>query len=226
MEWPPSAGTLVAFLAVAFVAVVIYMGVRFKREVREQEQARAAVQEEVRRCAAAKGRRFESGTGEAVWTIHGKLSDGQAWALAYKAGYATRGTPRVIQRDWLFGERLDWRCPAFKRDALAFSFYKRIDGKKRQDELAFDEGDELWQRWRLEARDEATARRAFGADASALLLKLPLARYGNVNIDQNTSISLGKDGIVATVGTDGLTPELVDLWIEIAQTVAAAIKQA
>lgn len=226
MDWPPSAGTLVGFLAAAFVAAMIYIGVRFLRESKAQRLDRAAVREEIGRRAAAKGRRIENGSGEEIWTMHGALPGGEAWTLAYKVGYATSvmsenlSHPDSVHRDWLAGQRLEWRCPTLKRDALAFSFYKRTDRKIRPGEVTFDPSDQLWQRWRLEASDEATARRVFGTAASALLLKLPLRRYRNADIDQRTSITLGTDGLVAVLGLDDLTPELAELWIEAAQAMA------
>jgi len=220
---------IVAALAVAFVAAMIYFGVRFMRESREEKEKRAAARAEVGRRAAAKGRRIENGVGHVLWTQHGTTPNGEAWTLAYCVGYHERmmqdvGRPIVVERDMITGQHLEWRCPAVKHAKLAFSFYKRTDDKKKPEEVSFDPDDELWRRWRLEARDEAIARRAFSPAVCALLTKLPLGIAWNTYIDERTSITLGSDGLLAVLGLDDVTPDLVDLWIDVNEGLAAGIK--
>jgi hypothetical protein len=209
----------------AFVAAMIYLGVRFAREGSEQREKVAATSADISRRAAAKGRRIEKGQGEVIWKQQGLLAGGGAWSLAYSVS-STQGMASDVRtspdyvRDMIAGQRLEWRCPALKRDAHVFSFHKRTDDPRKPDEVGFDPDDKLWWRWRLEARDEAVARRAFNPAACALLLKLPLGIAYNTYIDRRTSIVLGTDGLVAVLGVDEITADLVDLWIEIAETLA------
>lgn len=225
----PSVGELVALLAIAFVAAFVYIGFRFLRESKQQKLDREEVRAEIGRRAAAKGRRIENGTGQILWKQQGALSGGEIWTLEYCVGYRERMKsdvlePDIVDRDWIAGQRLEWRCAALKRDSLAFSFYKRTDDKKAPDEIAFDPDDKLWWRWRLEARDEAIARRVFSPAVCELLLRLPLGIAFNTYIDQRTSITLGTDGLVAVLGVDAITPELVELWIETAEAMVTGAK--
>lgn len=220
-------GTLVLGLAIAFVAAMIYIGVRFMRESREQKENRAAVRAEIGRRASSKGRAMADGAGNVVWTQHGTLPGGEGWTLAYSVGDHERlvGVSRpTVERDMIGGQQLEWRCSALKSPGYVFSFYRRTDDRKKPEEIRLEGNDLVWSRWRLEAREEATARRAFGEVVCDRLARLPRGIASNTNIDERTSITLTSDGLVAVLGLDDLTPELVDLWLEIGEGMAAGVR--
>ena len=158
-----------------------------------------------------------SAAGNIDWTL--------VWAVSYKASpFTATNEPTVYMRDVIQGQRLEWRCPALKHDGLAFSFYRRHGDDTKPDEIRIEPEGTLWRRWRLEARDEALARRVFNPALCALLDKLPTPRASNTLIDERTSIMLDANGLQAILGVDDLTPDLVDLWIAVGEQLAAEAK--
>lgn len=243
-------GTIVAFLAVAFVASTIWIGIRAARESRQQQAARVSAQTEIVRRALAKGRSVAHLDSGKMWRRHnGPPPDDTIWKmqgsapLAIKAGagngaardagidwtlswrIALRDTtatwdsaPTVWERDTIQGQLLSWRCPSIKTDQPAFNLYHRTNRyDKKPDEITSEADGVLWRRWRLEAKDAVLARRVFNARLCALLQELPVPRASNSLVDERTSISLGPGGLQADLGVEELTPELVDLWIEIGE---------
>jgi len=151
--------------------------------------------------------------GNLDWTL--------TWAVSYKASpFTPVNEPTVYMRDLIQGQRLEWRCPALKHEGLAFSFYRRTGGAPKPDEIRIEPEGTLWRRWRLEARDEALARRLFSPSLCALLDKLPKPLASNTLIDERTSIMLDANGLQAILGVDNLTPDLVDLWIAVGEQLA------
>ncbi len=210
----------------AFVIAMFYIVLRMARASGDTNKERLATRAEIGRRAAAKGRSFEAGRNLAAWTVRGTLPGGEAWTLAYSV--ARDSDPSTADRiDWLEGQQLEWRCPALEREARVFSFFSGTGEQKRAALGRLPAEKEIWQRWRLEFRDgpnEAIARRAFGPATCALLARLPSGMNFSRHIDRRTSMTCGGDGLVAVLGVDELTAELVDLWIEIAETVASGLQ--
>lgn len=224
----PSPGEIAAFLALAFVASFAYMLVRMRRESREQDGARVDAAVEIRRRAAAKGRRFEPGRGDVQWTQQGTDPAGMAWTLSHKVGSRESEAVNLATRsrselDYTFGQTLVWSCPSLERKALAFALYRRTDDKPAPREVALGEHPAWW-RWRVESHEPDLARRAFGPTAETLLEKLPLRKYANSSIDERTWIQLHDRGLVVEVGIDELTPDLVDHVIALGEAVAAGVR--
>lgn len=224
----PSPGALAALFGVAFLITLIYMFIRLGKEAREQEQARVDARADIRRRAIAAGRRMVDGTGRTQWTQHGTLADGTPWTLvhwtALKPGYDPKDNHPSYRLDTMSGAHLEWRCPALARTQAAFSFHRRPRGRRTPTEVTMEGDGEFWTRWRLEAGDEATARRAFTPTVCALLAQIPRPIATNLGLDERTSIVLGSEGLVSVLGVYNLMPDIVDVWIRANEAIAEALK--
>ena len=238
-------GYIVAFLAVAFVAAMIWISIRAVRESREQQAAREAAHAEIMRRALAKGRsvaqleigriwtqRNNAPLDDTVWRMQGNAPGSGAtaktgidwtltWRIAFRESSSESSTDvRVWNRDIIQGQLLSWSCPSIRTDAPAFRFYHRNNRyDTKPDEITSEADGPLWRRWRLEAKNPARARRVFNAELLALLEKLPVPRASNTRIDERTVISLGPEGLQADLGVEELTPELVDWWVGVGEGV-------
>jgi hypothetical protein len=236
-------GYIVAFLAVAFVATMIWIGIRAVREGRDQQAARNAAHAEIMRRALAKGRSVaqpESGRiatqrvsvplDDTVWRMQGNApgqgasaKTGIDWTLTWRIAFRETSSdsvdgPRVWVRDIIQGQLLAWRCASIRTEQPAFTFTHRTNRyDTKPDEINSEKDGPLWRRWRLQAKDDALARRVFNAELLALLEKLPLPRASNTLVDERTVISLGPEGLQMDLGVEELTPELVDLWVGVGE---------
>lgn len=214
---------VLSFLAVAAVLGLAFFTRRIRSEVEAKSAARRIALREIRENAERHGRRFDADASDTSWTL-----SGDGWTLAYK-----RGTPAAeavdvrdgtaIREDETIRQSLAWRCPSVRRKHRAFRMIGRIRDTPSADEVALA-GDSAWARWRVVASDPDLARRAFSPAVVELIERLPQPRNPQANIDQRTWIELDADGLSITLGIDALDAGLVELLIELGETLARELR--
>ena len=222
--------TFEIFLAcfIGFVVVFVYGAVRAMGNAQEHKQEQKDQRKEIARRALAKGWGYAPVIGrEWDWKIHGKTQGGLPWTMVFSIAIRDvypdgLNNPKQRAFDTINGQQLEWRCPALQRGDHVFSFFRRT-GSESAPEVRMEGTPAVWSRWRVESRDEALARRAFSPAVCALLEKLPPAYAKNTFEDQRTSITYGTDGLVSVRGAYFPEPDVVDLWIQINDALAAAI---
>lgn len=222
----PSTETVVLLLAFAFVIAMIRIGIRMVKLGAKQEEKRRNARAEIEQNAAAHGRRFIRTGGDDTWRQTGASPKGVAWELTYsiatKTEYGDEDRDSAEVPDTISGQLFEWHAAALRRPARAFRF-GQDKGKGEAGKRILDDEERLWQRWQLEVDDAVLTRRAFTPAVCDALAMLPAEKARNTYQDRRTSIMLGTEGLVATLGVYKPGPEVVELWIGICESMADAI---
>ncbi len=214
---------IVPFIAIGIPLLVWILLAGGSKEAARQSADRKAEDAEIQRRAAAAGRSLEPRAGDEIWRQVGKLPGGEPWTLSYfNTGLRVAlppGEPSVNGDEWLV-----LRCQALERAGDAFALRPRTKAGKLPGEIPLQGEVDVRRRWVLLGPDESVARRAFGPATCELLLRLP-ADVSGLGFDERSAITLNRNGLVATLAFSGLTADLVDLWMEICETLAGEIRR-